>query len=205
MEKIPSSNIKTITIKPGYRPQAPDIYIDADIYLFTQLYVPNLPMQWTPNQSLHYTRLRDLLAAGEWKEADEETARVILAIAGRENEGWLDLEHIENFPCEDLCTIDELWVKHSNGHFGFSVQKRIYQSLGGTVGTREHNSKIWQAFIDSVGWRKEGKWMYYNDLTFDLTAPVAHLPYGLYLLTFIGGFWVKWWWVLFSRIETCKL
>ncbi|BAY23202.1 hypothetical protein NIES2100_29660 [Calothrix sp. NIES-2100] len=37
MEKIPSSNITTITIKPGYRAQASDISIDADIYLFTRL------------------------------------------------------------------------------------------------------------------------------------------------------------------------
>ncbi|BAY99005.1 serine/threonine kinase [Tolypothrix tenuis PCC 7101] len=130
-------------------------------------------MQWTPNQSLYYTRLRDLLAAGEWKEADQETGRVMLAVAGRENEGLLDDEHIDNFPCEDLRTIDQLWVKYSNGRFGFSVQKRIYQSLGGT---REYNEKIWDAFGETVGWKNEQEWMYYNDMTFDLTAPVAQLP-----------------------------
>ncbi|BAY24236.1 serine/threonine kinase [Calothrix sp. NIES-2100] len=123
---------------------------------------------------MDYTRLRDLLAAGEWREADEETVRVMLAVAGREKEHWLDVEHIYNFPCEDLRRIDQLWVKYSNGRFGFSVQKRIYQSLGGTI---EYNHEILDAFCDAVGWRKGyGFWMDYNDLTFDLTAPVAQLP-----------------------------
>ncbi|MEG4087688.1 GUN4 domain-containing protein [Microcoleus sp. POL10_C6] len=28
-------------------------------------------------------------------------------------------------PCEDICTIDRLWLKYSNGRFGLSVQRRI--------------------------------------------------------------------------------
>ncbi|MFM9156775.1 MAG: GUN4 domain-containing protein, partial [Dolichospermum sp.] len=76
---------------------------------------------------MDYSKLRDLLKAGEWKEADEETRRVMLAVAKRENEGSLDVESIDNFPCADLRTIDQLWVKYSDGKFGFSVQKRIYQ------------------------------------------------------------------------------
>ncbi|BAY89479.1 MULTISPECIES: serine/threonine-protein kinase [unclassified Tolypothrix] len=150
---------------------------------------------------MDYTRLRDLLTAGEWQKADEETGRVMLAVAAREKEGWLDIEHIDNFPCKDLRTIDQLWVKYSNGRFGFSVQKRIYQSL---AGTREYNEEIWRAFADSVGWRKDGKWMYYNDLTFDLTAPVAHLPgegwgFGVAL---VGFFWVS---SLASRLVKCNI
>ena len=161
---------------------------------------------------MDYTRLRDLLAAGEWRQADEETARVMLAVSEREKEGWLKVEHIDNFPCSDLSTIDQLWVKYSNGRFGFSVQKRIYQSLGGT---RDYDEKIWSAFGDRVGWRKEKRewlgwrrkreWLYYNDITFDLTAPEAHLPLpcgGRKELVGVG------WWgdrIIFSRIETCKL
>jgi GUN4-like len=107
------------------------------------------------------------------KALDEETARVMLAVAGREKEGWLDVEQIDNFPCEDLRTIDQLWVKYSNARFGFSVQKRIYQSLSGT---REYDEKIWKTFGDRVGWRKKGEWLYYKDITFDIAAPQGHLP-----------------------------
>ncbi|MFM6310751.1 MAG: GUN4 domain-containing protein, partial [Dolichospermum sp.] len=76
---------------------------------------------------MDYTKLQDLLAAGKWKEADQETASVMLAVA-KPILGFyidfLDVKGIDNFPCEDLRTIDQLWVKYSNGRFGFSVQKR---------------------------------------------------------------------------------
>jgi hypothetical protein len=87
----------------------------------------------------------------------------MLKVAGREEEGWLNSESIDKFPCEDLRTIDQLWVKYSNGRFGFSVQKRIYQSLGGT---REYDEKVWTAFVDKVGWRLNRYMLYYKDLIF---------------------------------------
>ncbi|TVP56128.1 MAG: serine/threonine protein kinase [Nodularia sp. (in: Bacteria)] len=131
---------------------------------------------------MDYKKLRDLLAAGKWKEADAETARVMLAVAKREKEGWLDTNSIDNFPCEDLRTIDQLWVKYSNERFGFSVQKRIYESLGGT---RQYDEKIWEAFGDKVGWRIGGMGTTDRDITFDIKAPEAHLPVveGLMLVT----------------------
>ncbi len=67
-------------------------------------------------KGVDYTKLFDLLAGGKWKEADEETARVMLKVAGRESQGWLDIEAVENFPCQNLGTIDKLWVKYSNGN-----------------------------------------------------------------------------------------
>lgn len=150
-------------------------------------------------RGLDYTNLRDLLAARRWKEADEETLRLILKVAGREEEGSLDRESIKKFPCEELRTIDQLWVKYSNGHFGFSVHKRIYQSLGGTS---QHDEAIWKRFGDTVGWRKNGKWLYYNDLTFSEKNTVpGHLPVSV----LDGGrgsldhWWILWcselcWW-----------
>ena len=107
-------------------------------------------------KGVDYTKLRDLLAAGNWKEADEETGRVILKVAGRESEGWLRYEDAENFSCQDLGKIDKLWVIYSNGKFGFSVQKQILKSLGGT---RIPDQQVWDLFGDQVGWRKEGKWL----------------------------------------------
>jgi len=135
---------------------------------------------------MDYTNLRNYLATKKWREADEETGRVMLKVAGREKEGWLNTENIDNFPCEDLRTIDQLWVKYSNGHFGFSVQKRIYQSLRGT---RELDVEVWEKFGDQVGWRKNNRWTDYNDLTFSELAPKAHLPGS-------GVCWVRLFWVI---------
>jgi hypothetical protein len=136
---------------------------------------------------MNYSKLRDFLKAGKWKEADEETLRVMLAVVKREKEGWLDVNSINNFPCADLRTIDQLWVKYSDGRFGFSVQKRIYQGLGGT---REYNEEIWDKFGDKVGW-KGGNWLYYKDITFDKKAPEGHLP-AAWMVSYGGGYWVFW-------------
>ncbi len=144
---------------------------------------------------MDYINLRNLLASKKWKEADEETRRVMCEVAG-EKKGRLDEESIDNFPCEDLRTIDQLWVKYSNGRFGFSVQKRIYQSLGGTY-RGSYISEVWNKFWDKVGWREENNkkaeeyirnytflgeaptrfYIDYKDLTFSEKAPQGHLPY----------------------------
>ncbi|MGK7920437.1 MAG: GUN4 domain-containing protein [Trichodesmium sp.] len=125
-------------------------------------------------RGIDYEKLRNLLAAGKWKEADKETERFMLKVAKREKEGWWREEDIDNFPCEDLRTIDKLWIKYSNGKFCFSVQKQIYQSLGGT---RKYDRITWEAFGDRVGWRQGGKWSYYSDLTFSLdTHYMGHFP-----------------------------
>lgn len=133
-----------------------------------------------------YTRLRDLLAAGQWEEADEETERVMLKVAHREKEGLLDRKSIENFPSQDLRTIDRLWVCYSYGRFGFSVQKRIWESIVGNqqanrstpgqhrLGT--HLEEHLDQLGDRVGWRVQGHWLYFSDLTFNISAPKGHLP-----------------------------
>jgi hypothetical protein len=119
-------------------------------------------------RAVDYTRLRDLLVQGKWKEADKETLLVMLKVAEREKDRWLRVEDIEEFPCTDLRTIDTLWVKYSNGHFGFSVQKRIWESVGGT--------KTYCRFGDRVGWRVNNDWLDYNKLTFTVEAAEGHLP-----------------------------
>ncbi|MBW4505671.1 MAG: GUN4 domain-containing protein [Scytonematopsis contorta HA4267-MV1] len=155
---------------------------------------------------MNYTRLRDLLAAGEWRKADEETAFVMLVVTDREELGSLNIQSIDNFPCEDLKIIDQLWGKYSNGRFGFSVQKRIYTSVGGT---KQYDYQIWETFCNRVEWRKDNDWMYYNDLTFDLKAPFAHLPAAFWGIGVRG---LLYWGsgdgfgripFFFSRVETC--
>ncbi|MEG4814642.1 serine/threonine-protein kinase [Microcoleus sp. K5-D4] len=158
-------------------------------------------------QGVDYTRLRDLLAAGKWKEADQETIKVMLKAARREKEDYFDTDSIDNFPCDDLRTIDQLWVKYSQGRFGFSVQKNIWLEVGGKVDW-DTEKKLG----DRVGWRKRRKgredWLSYNDLTFNLQAPVGHLPRQL--CGWWGGFrrlGVKWRYgsSLASRAVSCNL
>lgn len=150
-------------------------------------------------KGVDYTKLRDLLAVGNWKDADYETYLVMLQAVGRKKNDYIRDEELLNFPCTDLRTIDRLWVKYSNGRFGFSVQKKIYLSVGGKPDYKYYE-EVWKNFGDRVGWRVESNWISYTENTFDTSAPKGHLP-G----TRIGRHMISWIGDLFSRIETCKV
>jgi len=125
-----------------------------------------------------YTTLRELLQQKKWKEADQKTWDLMLASAKREKEGWKDSKSAEKFSCEDLRMIDREWLAASGGQFGFSVQLAIYKQTGNSIG--DYNSQAWQRFGDAVGWRVNGNWKTYSDLTWSTNAPSSapkgHLP-----------------------------
>ncbi|MBR8828293.1 MAG: GUN4 domain-containing protein [Gomphosphaeria aponina SAG 52.96 = DSM 107014] len=121
-----------------------------------------------------YTQLKNLLAAGEWEEADQVTYDLMVEATNREDEGWMDSDSYQNFPREDLKIIDNLWVKYSDGEFGFSVQKKIWIEVGGTPG--EWDEEVYRRFADRIGWREGGSYLSYSELTFNRNAPEAHLP-----------------------------
>jgi hypothetical protein len=154
-------------------------------------------LEETPIPS-RYTQLETLLKAQDFKAADIETERVMLAVANRQSEGWLRVEDIENFPCKELHTIDNLWLKYSQGKFGISVQQEIYKNLGGT---KEFNYEVWKSFGDRIGWRSGGSWLNYSDLNFSLSAPTGQLPAGWFLRG--GPFW--WLGPSFPPVKTCRV
>ncbi|MCC3436370.1 GUN4 domain-containing protein [Microcoleus sp. PH2017_05_CCC_O_A] len=101
---------------------------------------PDVPLK--SERGVDYTKLRDLLATEEWAEADEETNRIMLLIAGKEKIGYFDIFDIKENFCEDFRTINQLWIKYSNDNFGFSIQKFIRDEV---------NEKLYE-FLDRVGW-----------------------------------------------------
>ncbi|TVU52896.1 MAG: GUN4 domain-containing protein, partial [Arthrospira sp. PLM2.Bin9] len=137
--------------------------------------VPDTPI--LSSSGFDYTELNRLLKSGYWKAADDETAKMMLAVARQTQRGYLDEDDIENFPCEDLRIIDGLWVKYSNGHFGFSVQKQIYINCGGEPDGSYPGNTIRYRFADEVGWRVGGSWLEWKDYTFSPgSAKRGHLP-----------------------------
>lgn len=126
-----------------------------------------------------YTQLRNLLAAGDWKKADEKTRTLILRESDREKEGWIDRAEIERFPWQDLRIINRLWVEYSNGLFGFSVQKQIWQSV---EVVNNNDFEVEKSLGDRVGWRVNNDWLSYDQFTFTTTAAKGHLPSTLHLL-----------------------
>ncbi|MEO8893354.1 MAG: serine/threonine-protein kinase [Coleofasciculaceae cyanobacterium] len=125
---------------------------------------------------LIYRQLRQLLSERRWKEADVETRKILLQVSSRTEAGWIRAEDFEKFPCQDLCMLDRLWVSCSEGRFGYSVQKQVWESIGGKI---DLDYTIWCKFGDRLGWRRNGNWLNYSDLTFDQNiAPLGHLPAG---------------------------
>ncbi|NMG61165.1 hypothetical protein E1H12_22295, partial [Geitlerinema sp. P-1104] len=167
-------------------------------------------------RGISYYKLRDLLAAKKWKEADRETAERMCEVMGRQSEGWMRVEDLEKFPCKDLKIIDKLWVHYSRGKFGFSVQKKIWEECGSPT---EYNDD-WERFWDRVGWREGGREMSYTNVIkkrhvaslpfvgrstiVDFTSCVMTRDLGnvrLVILERLGNSEG----VLFSRATTCKL
>jgi hypothetical protein len=164
--------------------------------------VTPLTNELSSNLGVDYTRLRDLLQTENWQEADQETKFIMLELCDRKQEGRLETNNLRTFPCPDLRTIDQLWVKYSNERFGFSVQQHIWQSIGGNKGA---DKEIWWRFGDRVGWRAGDEWIAYKDLTFTLKASQGHLPYC--------RAWIEWGWPkhivgrfdsLASRLVNCN-
>ncbi|MGE5655082.1 MAG: GUN4 domain-containing protein [Actinomycetota bacterium] len=144
----------------------------------------------------NYAQLRDLLAAGKWQEADEETRFILLKIVERDSIGWLNAEAIAKLPCTDLHTVNQLWLKYSQGRFGFSVQKTLYQEVG----------RDWEKLGEVVGWRKHGKWLSIPSLIYAPHAPIGHLPgCGAWVASLVWGLWSQSADNFYQRLESCQL
>jgi uncharacterized protein YjbI with pentapeptide repeats len=167
----------------------------------SQLISPAISVELRSEVGADYTKLRALLAARRWKAADYETACVMLQVVGREAMDFIRPEEMQKFPCLDLCTIDQLWVQHSKGRFGFSVQNRIWQSLSERINSALEAERC---FYESVGWQQGGDRLSYTDMSFTELAPEGHLP-----LAGAGCAVFGWWerernW-LFDRVNNCQL
>jgi hypothetical protein len=128
-------------------------------------------------KGINYTRLRDLLKAGQWREADQETYEVMIRAVGKQSGDWFTYDALLKFPCTDLRTIDRLWVTYSQGQFGFSVQKKIYVECGAKLDGDYPGWSIWHAFCNRVGWRKGDAYLDYEDLKANPSfSPAGEFP-----------------------------
>ena len=124
---------------------------------------------------------------------------------GKEEGQWFDPEDVLNFPCESLKVIDGLWISHSGGKFGFSVQKELYLKCGGVPdgkSYKEARDKLyamngWSGTIISDYSSPKGHLPWVN-------APMGHLPWDVVSSSgeLMSPAFAE---VLFSRIHTCEL
>jgi serine/threonine protein kinase len=193
-DRVNTAILKGLALVPENRPQSITAWLEL-------LQEPSenspQPPQMTPAipeispsisaVGMDYTVLEKRLAAGQWQEADRETEALMLRVAGREAEGRLNIEDVKHFPCRDLRTLDRLWTEYSNGHFGLSIQRQMWRET----------AQDYESFGDRLGWRRDHEWVSYADLTFDITAPVGHLP--------SWGRRGRLWSFLATRLKKCSL
>ncbi len=155
------------------------------------------------SKNIDYTNLESLLAAKNWYAANNETAQKMLEVM--ETNHHLSVADIQNFPCEDLLKIDQLWVTASHDRFGFSIQKEIYDYLNRSLREKfkQDYEKVWNIFGDRIGWWEE-------DRAIVLPAPGQYLFNGHFPWAVCPDFPSRicsrvWSEHLFARLEKCNL
>lgn len=104
---------------------------------------------------------------------------MVLAGDAAVKRNYVFFSEVQFIPASDLQTIDQLWRKHSNSRFGYSVQRRIWNKV----------NRDFTEFFKKVGWMKrlkqgEGEQEYYSyrsfpaEFVWDLgdSTPEGHLP-----------------------------
>ncbi|MFQ4137907.1 GUN4 N-terminal ARM-like repeat domain-containing protein [Nodosilinea sp. PGN35] len=120
-------------------------------------------------QGVDYGPLQELLVQQEFEAADRLTLAKLCELAGPTavKRKWVYFTEVEQFPVVDLRTIDRLWQTYSEGKFGFSVQRRVWLSLG----------QNWDKFWPRIAWKDDNVWTRYpGGFIWDLSAPDGHLP-----------------------------
>ncbi|KAI3829284.1 hypothetical protein L1987_03403 [Smallanthus sonchifolius] len=129
-------------------------------------------------QTTSFDHLGRLLAAKDFLEADNETRRLLIALAGEaaQKRGYVFFSEVQFISKSDLQTIDQLWRSNSNNKFGYSVQKRLW----------EKSDKDFTRFFIKVGWMKklDTEILQYNYRAFpdefmwelNEETPEGHLP-----------------------------
>ena len=136
---------------------------------FLQANFPQGVVPLTSGKNIDYSNLQRLLAQQDFQQADVVTIQKLCELAGKSamERKWLYFTEVDSFPIADLQTIDWLWRVHSEGKFGFSVQRKIWLSVG-----KDFN-KLWP----KIQWKDGNNWTRYpNKFTWNLSAPKGHLP-----------------------------
>ena len=163
----PPSSIDAIVLGTAYQ-QIRNAQVDQAIASLTDQY-PNGVIPLQSDRNIDYKPIQAALAEQDFEIADRLTLQKMCELAGPSAiaRKWLYFTEVESFPATDLLTIDRLWLAHSEGLFGFSVQRELWLGV----------SKNWEALWPKIGWRSGKIWTRYpNEFTWNLSAPRGHLP-----------------------------
>ena len=141
----------------------------SEVEDFLQTHFPQGLVSPASEAQVDYSHLQQLLARQDFLEADKLTLQKLCELAGQAaiQRKWIYFSEVKRFSTTDLHTIDLLWRVYSEGKFGYSVQRKLWLGVG----------RNWEKLWPKIGWRQDGNWTRYpQEFTWDLTAPVGHLP-----------------------------
>jgi hypothetical protein len=136
---------------------------------FLQNHFPTGVVPLTSAQGVDYHPLQQRLVQHQFEEADRLTLAKMCELAGPTavKRKWIYFSEVDGLPVTDLQTLNQLWLAHSEGKFGFSVQRQLWLSL----------NQNWDTFWEKIAWRSGKTWTRYpNEFIWDLSAPKGHLP-----------------------------
>ena len=116
-----------------------------------------------------YSPLQKYLLNESYEDADRFTSSKLRELSGEKavKRGYVYFSEVESIPVIDLSTLNKLWIVYSRGKFGFTVQAKILDSVGGRY------DKLWPR----IGWKKDGIWTRYpNAFDWSIEAPNGHMP-----------------------------
>ncbi len=118
---------------------------------------------------IDYSPLQRYLLKESYEDADRFTSAKLRELAGEMavKRGYVYFSEVESIPGDDLATLNKLWIVYSRGKFGFTVQAKILDSVGGRY------EKLWPR----IGWKKDGIWTRYpKSFNWSIEAPIGHMP-----------------------------
>lgn len=118
--------------------------------------------------------LETLLAAGEWRAADQETRRLLLEEGDRGGFIGLDPDEVPELDCALLTAIDAAWRAASDGRFGLTAQSELLAAIRAEGHPRK---TTWRHFGARVGWVGDDGWVEEPALDYRADAPIGHLPW----------------------------
>lgn len=118
-----------------------------------------------------YSKLRDLLKEGKWREAEDETRAKLIEAAGpaAQKRNWVYWSEVKTIPVADMLTLDALWSVASKGRFGYKVQRQMWIQ----------NRRQWNRFFRAIDWVTGENDVYRKwptEFKYDISAPKGHLP-----------------------------
>lgn len=169
MDWMVSVASETDNLALGKAYQALYLKPDPQIQKFLADKFPQGVVPLKSERGVDYQPVQQLLAQQDFQAADLVTLQKLCELAGEAAiaRNWIYFTEVESFPVTDLRTLDQLWQMHSEGKFGFSVQRKIWLSVG------KDFTKLWT----KINWKSGNTWTRYpKEFTWDLTAPQGHLP-----------------------------